>query len=112
MLQGTHRLGTELVLGPLTVARSPEGCRFITADDPYAVVARAGAQDPHTWEEPHIIPPGHECWIPLSGRSLLIAGHEKLSGRYIQFDEVEVQAANVMIAAQCERFFMGATRRN
>jgi hypothetical protein len=89
MLQGTYKLGTELTLGPLTLARAPEGCRFITADDPYAVVARAGAQDPRTWEGANIIPPGHQSWIPLSGRSLLIAGYEELSGRYIQFDRAE-----------------------
>ncbi len=107
MLQGAYELGTQLTLGPLTVARAPEGCRFITADDPYALVARAGAQDPRAWEGAEIIPPGYESWIPLSGRSLLIAGHEELSGRYIQFDDAEVQTTNVMIAAQCERFFMG-----
>ena len=41
------------------------------------------------------------------GRSLLIAGHEELSGRYTRFDEAEVHTTNVMIAAQSERFFMG-----
>ena len=107
MLQGAHTLGTELTLGPLTLARAPQGCRFITADNPYAVVARAGAQDPRTWEGPGIVPPGYEGWIPLSRRSLLIAGHEELSGRYIQFDEAEVHTTNVMMAAQCERIFLG-----
>ena len=91
MLQNTHKLGTELVLGPLTVARAPEGSHFIIADHPYAVVATEGAQNPFTWEEPDIVPPGYEAWIPLNERSLLIAGHEELSGRYIQFDEAEVQ---------------------
>lgn len=107
MLHNAHKLGTELVLGPLTVARAPEGSHFITSDHPYAVVASEGAQNPFTWEEPDIIPPGYESWIPLSGRSLLIAGYEELNGRYIQFDEAEVQTTNFMIAAQCERFFMG-----
>lgn len=107
MLQGAYEVGTQLVQGALTVARAPEGCGFITSDDPYAVVARAGARDPHAGEGAEIIPPGYEGWIPLSGRSLLIAGHEELSGRYIRFDEAEVQAANVQIAAQCERFFIG-----
>ena len=106
MLQGTHKLGTELVLGSLTVAWAPEGSYFITADNPYVVVASKEAQDPLTWEEPEIIPPGYECRIPLSARSLLIAGHKELNGRYIRFDEEEVQAANVMVAAQCERFIM------
>lgn len=48
------------------VAWAPEGCCFITADNPHALVARAGAQDPRTWEEPSIVPPEHEGWIPLS----------------------------------------------
>lgn len=107
MLQGAYELGTQLVLGDLTVARAPKDCCFITADNPYAVVAQPEAQDPFTWEGPGIIPPGYEGWIPLSGRSLLIAGHEGLNGRYIQFDESEVHAVNVMIAAQCERFLVG-----
>lgn len=107
MLQGAHELGTQLVLGDLTVARAPEDCCFITADAPYAVVAQAEAQDPFTWEGPGIIPPGYEGWIPLSGRSLLIAGYEELNGRYIQLDESEVHVVNVMIAAQCEQFFVG-----
>ncbi len=107
MLRGAYEIGTQLVQGALTVVRAPEGCRFITADDPYAVVARPGAQDPRAWEGAEIIPPGYEGWIPLSARSLLIAGHEELGGRYIRFDEAEVHAVNVMIAAQCERFFMG-----
>lgn len=106
MLQGTHKLGTELVLGSLTVARAPKGSYFITADNPYVVVAPREAQDPLTWEEPAIIPPGYECWIPLCACSLLIGGHEELNGRYIRFDEEEVHAANLMVAAQCERFFM------
>ena len=108
MLQGTHELGTELMLGPLTVARAPEGSGFITADDPYAVMAAQGAQyPPDIMGQPNLIPPGYEGWIPLSARSLLIAGHEELAGRYISFDEAEVHATNVMMAAQCERFFMG-----
>ena len=106
MLQGTHKLGTELVLGSVTVAWEPEGSSFITADNPYMVVSSKEAQDPFTWEEPDIIPPGYESWIPLSARSLLIAGHEELSGRYIRFDEEEVLTANLMIAAQCERFII------
>lgn len=110
MLLGAYEVGTQLVQGALTVARAPEGCRFITADDPYALVARAGAQDPRAWEGSDVIPPGYEGWIPLSGRSLLIAGHEELASRYIRFDEAEVHAANVMIAARCERFFIGGDK--
>ena len=110
MLRGAHEIGIQLVKGALTVARAPEGCRFITSDNPYAVVAQPGAQDPRAWQGAEIIPPGYEGWVPLSGRSLLIAGHEDLSGRYIRFDEGEVRATNVMIAAQCERFFVGGDK--
>lgn len=110
MLQGAHELGTELVLGSLTVAWAPEGSYFISADNPYVVIASEEAQDPLTWEEPDIIPPGYECWIPLSARSLLIGGHEELNGRYICFDEEEVQAANIMVAAQSERFIMAGDK--
>lgn len=110
MLRGAHEIGNQLVRGALTVARAPEGCRFITSDDPYAVVAQPGAQDPRAWQGAEIIPPGYEGWVPLSGRSLLVTGHEDLSGRYIRFDEGEVRATNVMIAAQCERFFVGGDK--
>ncbi len=107
ILQGAYEVGTQLVLGPLTVALAPEGSGFNTSDDPFALVARAGAQDPRAWEGTEVVPPGYEGWIPLSWRCLLIAGHEELGGRYIRFDESDVEAANVMMAAQCERFFMG-----
>lgn len=106
MLQNAHKLGNELVLKAWTVARAPDDCPFVTADHPYAVVASEGAQEPLMWEEPEIVPPGYETWVPLSRRSLLIIGHNALSGRYIRFDEAAVRTANVMVAAQCERFFM------
>lgn len=56
MLQNAHKLATELVLKPWTVARAPEGHYFGTADHPYAVVAAGGVQDPLSLEGPDIIP--------------------------------------------------------
>lgn len=106
MLSGARELGKELCLLPWTLARPPEGRPFITADDPFAVVATAGIRHPLDFESPGIVAPGYETWIPLSRRSLLIIGHEALDGRSIRFHESEVHAVNVMMAAQCERFFM------
>jgi hypothetical protein len=106
MLGNAYQLGREFVLKAWTVARSPEGCPFITSDLPLAMVAAQDAQDPLLCEEPDIMPPGYEAWVPLSRSTLLIIGNEALSGRYIQLDEPAVHSANVMVAAQCERFFM------
>jgi hypothetical protein len=106
MFSSTHQIGTEFVLKPWTVARSPEGSYFITSDLPLIVVSTGDAQDPFSFEGPGIIPSGYEAWIPLSRRTLLRIGNEALSGRYTRLEECEVHDVNVMVAAQSERFFM------
>jgi len=91
---------------PWALVRSPEGSSFITSDDPLVVMELSDAPDIFSYTGPESIPAGYEFWIPLSRRTCLVIGNESCSGRVIRPQKNEVRAINVMIGAQCERFFM------
>lgn len=106
MLSNAHQIGREFMLKPWTVAWAPEDYPFITSDLPLAVGASKDARHWSLFEGLGVLSPGYEAWIPLSRRTLLIIGKEAFIGRYIRIEKSMVHNTNIMVAAQCERFFM------
>jgi len=106
MAQYSDEITQAFLKKPWTLVRSPEGSSFITSEDPLVVIELDNAPDIFSYTGPETIPAGFDFWIPLSPRTCLVIGNEACNGRVIKLQKTEVRAINVMIAAQCERFFM------